>query len=110
MKDLRLILILFVFVGVGACQAPSRHQLDVDIKNAEDSLRNGQTEVVKRMVSKRMDEAKDSDTYYAWLSILNKVWYAEMNVDSFVSTNERIRQYLSQHQHDHNVCIGMKII
>ena len=103
MKDLRLILILFVFVGVGACQAPSRHQLDVDIKNAEDSLRNGHTEAVKCMVSQRMDEAKDSDTYYAWLSILNKVWYAEMNVDSFVSTNERIRQYLSQHQHEPNV-------
>ena len=103
MKDLRLILILCVIVGIGACQAPSRHQLRADIRCAEDSLRNGRTESVKRMVSKHMDEAKDSDTYYAWLSIMNKVWYTEMNVDSLVSTSKRIHHYLSQHQHEPNI-------
>ena len=72
MKDIRLILILFILVGIGACQAPSRQRLAADIKYAEDSLRVGKTEAVKRMASQHLVEANDSDTYYAWLTILNR--------------------------------------
>ena len=103
MKDIRLILILLVFVGIGACQAPSRHLLSNDIKCAEDSLREGKTEVVKHMVNQHLEEANDSDTYYAWLSMLNRVWYAEMKADSMESTSKRIYQYLSRHQQKRNI-------
>ena len=102
MKELKFILILCVLAGLGACQAPSRQQIDAEIKCAEDSLKEGKTDAVKRMVNRHLDEAKDSDTYYAWLSIMNKVWYAEMNADSMESTSRRIYHYLSQHQHERN--------
>ena len=102
MKEIKLILILCVLAGMGACQAPSRQQIDAEIKCAEDSLKEGKTDAVKRMVNRHLDEAKDSDTYYAWLSIMNKVWYAEMNADSMKSTSRRIYHYLSQHQHERN--------
>ena len=103
MKDLRPILILFILVGIGACQAPSRQRLAADIKYAEDSLRVGKTEAVKRMASQHLVEANDSDTYYAWLTILNRVWYAEMNADSMESTSQRIYNYLSRHQQSPNI-------
>lgn len=102
MKELKFILILCVLAGLGACQAPSRQQIDAEIKCAEDSLKEGKTDAVKRMVNRHLDEAKDSDTYYAWLSIMNKVWYAEMNADSMESTSRWIYHYLSQHQHERN--------
>lgn len=103
MKDIRLILILLILVGIGACQAPSRQRLAADIKYAEDSLRVGKTEAVKRMASQHLVEANDSDTYYAWLTILNRVWYAEMNADSMESTSQRIYNYLSRHQQSPNI-------
>lgn len=106
MENIRLILVLCIFVGIGACQTPSRQPLSTDILCAEDSLRVGKTEIVKRMVSKHLEEANDSDTYYAWLSVLNKVWYAEMNADSMESTSGRIYQYLSQHQKERNAVRG----
>ena len=93
---------MFVLVVAGACQTPSRQQLDADIKRAEDSLKEGKNESVKRMVKQQLDEANDSDTYYVWLSVMNKVWYAEMNADSMESTSRRICQYLSRHQQDRN--------
>lgn len=103
MKDLRPILILFILVGIGACQAPSRQRLAADIKYAEDSLRVGKTEAVKRMASQHLVEANDSDTYYAWLTILNRAWYAEMNADSMESTSQRIYNYLSRYQQSPNI-------
>ena len=102
MKEVRLISVMFVLVVAGACQTPSRQQLDADIKRAEDSLKEGKNEAIKRMVKQQLDEANDSDTYYVWLSVMNKVWYAEMNADSMESTSRRICQYLSRHQQDRN--------
>jgi len=44
----------------------------------------------------------DSDSYYSRLMEQHKRWYAAMNVDSMVTSSERIGQYLSRHKNDEN--------
>ena len=93
--------IAFVF-GIVACTAPTPNKLNSEIKRIEDSLKNSNHEAAKRIIVQHMSEAKDSDTYYRWLSVQNRVWYTEMNVDSMTAVSNSIHQYLLKHQDKQN--------
>ena len=104
MKKSRILigLILVLVVGIVACTAPTPHKLNSEIKRIEDSLKNGNNEAAKQIIAKRMSEAKDSDMYYRWLSVQNRVWYTEMNADSMTAVSNRIHNYLIRHQNQLN--------
>ena len=104
MKKSRILigLILVLVVGIVACTAPTPHKLNSEIKRIEDSLKNGNNEAAKQIIAKRMSESKDSDMYYRWLSVQNRVWYAEMNADSMTAVSNRIHNYLIRHQYQLN--------
>lgn len=89
-------------VGLEACKAPSPQGMNAEIKRIEDSIKSGQAEAAKRMIAQHMSEAKDSDTYYRWLSVQNRAWYAEMNVDSMMEVSNRINQYLQRNKDRQN--------
>ena len=95
------LIIAFVF-GIVACTAPTPQKLNSEIKRIEDSLKNSNHEAAKRIIAQHMSEAKDSDTYYRWLSVQNRVWYTEMNADSMTAVSNRIHQYLIRHQNKLN--------
>ena len=104
MKNNRILIALiiaFVF-GIVACTAPTPHKLNSEIKRIEDSLKNGNNEAAKKIVAQHMSEAKDSDMYYRWLSVQNRVWYTEMNADSMTAVSNRIHNYLIRHQNQLN--------
>ena len=104
MKNNRILIALiiaFVF-GIVACTAPTPHKMNSEIKRIEDSLKNGNNEAAKQIIAKRMSESKDSDMYYRWLSVQNRVWYTEMNADSMTAVSNRIHNYLIRHQYQLN--------
>ena len=104
MKNNRILIALiiaFVF-GIVACTAPTPHKMNSEIKRIEDSLKNGNNEAAKQIIAKHMSEAKDSDMYYRWLSVQNRVWYTEMNADSMTAVSNRIHNYLIRHQYQLN--------
>ena len=99
---LGLISLVILLIGIEACKAPTPQNLNSEIKRIEDSIKNENTEAAKLLIAKHMNEAKDSDQYYRWLSVQNRVWYAEMNADSMTSVSNRIHHYLLQHQGKQN--------
>ncbi len=100
MKKNRILIGPFIalVLGIVACSAPTPQKLNSEIKRIEDSLKNGNSEAAKRIIAQHMSETKDSDTYYRWLTVQNRVWYAEMNGDSMTTVSNRIHNYLMQHQ------------
>lgn len=97
-----LLSIVILLVGIEACKAPTSQRMNSEIKKIEDSLKSGNHDAAKQMINQHMSEVKDSDTYYRWLSVQNRAWYAEMNVDSMTSVSNRIHQYLMRHQKEQN--------
>ncbi|SHL24814.1 tetratricopeptide repeat protein [Xylanibacter ruminicola] len=93
-----LLSLIILVAGIEVCKAPTPQNTNTEIKRIEDSIKNGKAETAKRIITQFMNEAKDSDMYYRWLSIQNRVWYAEMNVDSMTYVSERIHNYLIRHQ------------
>lgn len=100
MKKNRILIGPFIalVLGIVACSAPTPQKLNSEIKRIEDSLKNGNSEAAKRIIAQHMSETKDSDTYYRWLTVQNRVWYAEMNADSMTTVSNRIHNYLMQHK------------
>ena len=97
-----LLSVVIILIGIEACKAPTPQNLSSEIKRIEDSIKAGKTETAKRIIAQHMNEAKDSDLYYRWLSVQNRVWYAEMNADSMTAVSNRIHNYLLQHQGKQN--------
>ena len=97
-----LISLFVLAIGIEACKAPNPQQMNSEIKQIEDSLKSGNHDAAKQMIEQHMKEAKDSDTYYRWLSVQNRAWYAEMNVDSMTAVSNRIFQYLLRHENEQN--------
>ena len=104
MKNSRILieLITVLAIGIAACKAPTPQRINSEIKQIEDSIKAGNSDEAKQIIAQHMREAKDSDTYYRWLSIQNRAWFAEMNADSMIKVNNRIHRYLLQHQDKHN--------
>lgn len=104
MKNGRILigLIIVLAIGIEACKAPTPQRMNSEIKRIEDSIKAGNADAAKQLIVQHMNEAKDSDTYYRWLSVQNRAWYSEMNADSMATANNRIHQYLLQHQDKHN--------
>ena len=90
--------LIVIVVGMVACNAPVPNNINTEIIRIEDSIKNGNLEAAKQLIAQHMSEARDSDMYYRWLSAQNRVWYAEMNVDSMTAVNNRIYEYLSSHE------------
>ena len=97
-----LIAILALMTGIVACKAPNPQQTNAEIKRIEDFLKTGKPDSAKLIIAKHMSEAKDSDTYYRWLSVQNRAWYSEMNSDSMTTVSNRIHQYLLRHENEQN--------
>ena len=88
--------------GIEACKAPTPNKMNTEVKRVEDSIKNGNLEAAKQLIAQHMSEATDSDMYYRWLSVQNRLWYAQMNVDSMTAVSDRIYQYLSAHDNKKN--------
>ena len=97
-----LLSLIIIVIGIEACKAPTPQKTNSEIKRIEDSIKSGNIEAAKHMIAKHMNETKDSDLYYRWLSVQNRVWYAEMNTDSMTAVSNRIHHYLLQHQGKQN--------
>ena len=92
MKNGRILigLIIVLAIGIEACKAPTPQRMNSEIKRIEDSIKAGNADAAKQLIVQHMNEAKDSDTYYRWLSVQNRAWYSEMNADSMATANNRI--------------------
>lgn len=88
--------------GIEACKAPTPNKMNTEVKRVEDSIKNGNLEAAKQLIAQHMSEATDSDMYYRWLSVQNRLWYAEMKVDSMTAVSDSIYHYLSAHENKHN--------
>lgn len=99
---IRLVTLLIIVFGIEACKAPAPNKMNTEVKRVEDSIKNGNLEAAKQLIARHMSEASDSDMYYRWLSVQNRVWYAEMNVDSMTAVSNRIYHYLSAHDNKKN--------
>lgn len=67
--------------------------------NVEDSIGMGRTAYASRCINQQLMAAKDSDAYYLWLSMRNKLYYTRMQTDSMKVTMNRIQQYISSCNH-----------
>lgn len=67
--------------------------------NVEDSIGMGRTAYASRCINQQLTAAKDSDAYYLWLSMRNKLYYTRMQTDSMKVTMNRIQQYISNCNH-----------
>lgn len=67
--------------------------------NVEDSIGMGRTAYASRCINQQLIAAKDSDAYYLWLSMRNKLYYTRMQTDSMKVTMNRIQQYISSCNH-----------
>ena len=99
---IRLVTLLIIVFGIEACKPPTPNKMNTEVKRVEDSIKNGNLEAAKQLIAQHMSEASDSDMYYRWLSVQNRVWYAEMNVDSMTAVSNRIYHYLSAHDNKKN--------
>lgn len=98
---------MVLVTGIEACKAPTPQKLNSEIKRIEDSIKSGNTEAAKHMIAQHMNETKDSDLYYRWLSVQNRVWYAEMNADLCEQPNTSLFIATSRHtKSDPQIDIG----
>lgn len=94
-------LLLFILSGVfftSSCNSPhGKNRLTVmeyELQGVQDSMRQGRMDAAEKIISKALNEATDSNTYYLWLCMRAKRYFEEMKADSFLMTNNRTGHYL----------------
>ena len=82
-----------IIIGCANGDADRHHKLRQSI---EDSIKLGHTSFASRCINEQMAAAKDSDTYYLWLTLRNKMFYISMQTDSMNVTMNRIQRYIDK--------------
>lgn len=97
MKHGYALLLFMALMAIGGCKPEAaNNSLQQKRQEVEDSIVAGYNHEAMKSINRHLAAARDSDTYYLWLSSRNKGLYAEMQIDSMRITTTRIGRYLER--------------